>query len=185
MRYFFLALLFGSGLVSAQISDFKSGDPIIAAEMNQNFEYLLGQIESLQSQIDALERGTSGRLTSCAAKDLAGVWVGATTLQSEGYTLFIFGVSSFGALSGEVFTPQGKASVEGNISIDGSCVIDQLRAVADFGNAINGFGALSETGSTMIIAGEDSFGYSFDFVAVKLPAQTSSAATLTLPDFQR
>tara|TARA_A100001015_G_scaffold196332_1_gene218979 strand:+ start:7346 stop:7861 length:516 start_codon:yes stop_codon:yes gene_type:complete len=86
----------------AEIKEFNSGDRILAEEMNQNFEYLVQELEKLGSnEVD------------CDSYDYIGVWVGFSIDEGdpERLVLLVAGAGSVSAYfdlsSGERFQAEG------------------------------------------------------------------------------
>ena len=155
----------------AQLNAFSPGDPIRSSEMNDNFEYLEGQIKDLEAQVESLSQG-AGFLTSCSRSDLAGRWIGASADAELGYRGFSFSITSSGSVSGEVATPEGKFNFSGTIDIRSDCTLSSLSVTASsVGLTVNGagYGALSRDGGTLVSTVQDTMGYSAAFTAVKLP----------------
>lgn len=176
MRFIFRVLpvfLLGScGVAFAQLNTFYPGDEIKSSEMNENFQYLEDEIQSLESQIDSGSSGSSSDLTSCSASDLAGRWIGVTADANIGYRSFYMVIDNSGNIDAEVATNDGTVPATGSIRIRSNCTLQLFTASsAAAGITVNGagYGALSKSGNTLVTTIEDSFGYAFAFTAVKIP----------------
>jgi len=165
-------LLGSSGVAFAQLNTFYPGDEIKSSEMNENFQYLEDEIQSLESQIDSGSSGSSSDLTSCSASDLAGRWIGVTADANIGYRSFYMVIDNSGNIDAEVATNDGTVLATGSIRIRSSCTLQSFTASsAAAGITVNGagYGALSKSGNTLVTTIEDNLGYSFAFTAVKIP----------------
>jgi len=163
-------LLGSSGVAFAQLNTFYPGDEIKSSEMNENFQYLEDEIQSLESQIGG--SGSGSDLTSCSASDLAGRWVGVTADANIGYRSFYMVIDNSGNIDAEVATNDGTVLATGSIRIRSSCTLQSFTASsAAAGITVNGagYGALSKSGNTLVTTIEDNLGYSFAFTAVKIP----------------
>ena len=139
---FFLLLLF-CGRVSAQLNTFESGQTIRADEMNENFEYLLTELERLKSKNAALTQTVTDLVEQNTLQEaeindlksiecsidtlLEGAWL--TNLKSDGtyprelYTIVFRSDGTFkyyGANDGGTWNNEGTYEING---IDGGCEI--------------------------------------------------------------
>ena len=168
VRVLSVFLLGSCGVAFAQLNTFYPGDEIKSSEMNENFQYLEDEIQSLESQIGS--SGSGSDLTSCSASDLAGRWVGVTADANIGYRSFYMVIDNSGNIDAEVATNDGTVLATGSIRVRSSCTLQSFTASsAAAGITVNGRG----------------YGIFTAVNANEYPRLSSIVVTKVFPDFER